>query len=210
MWPFKTRDFRFQRGAIQATSRGAALLAAISELMKTVLPRVRILTLDELSRLGMDYASNEEALNARCIALTFAYVWDAAAWSLGREQGSLLVDGLFFRTYGRYPTTEEAFHSYANLPAFRADGNKAPAVKKPECFKPLRLHQFMEDTAGTQTMGALVALGALLMIFSLDCRDLIKTRDPMIEAQSLAASLDSRLSDFFQRAGKAEKGERLE
>ena len=170
-----------------ALGRDARLsLFALFEVLALVVYRVQDILLREDT-------PRQVALNSS-VHFALTILWDAAHAVYGREQGSLFVTAMFHRIFGHYPTADELYYRYIDLP------NLNPPEDNVTLFSP-RVRQFVKDLTSKPRSDLIHTLDSISAFSAGDCMAVLRSPDAAKTSRSLTESFDHRLAASSPRFG---------
>ncbi len=194
------QDFFIEDGVIAYGRRGRQLMCAFYELIKGTLPAITVAFDGREGDEGSYLARGNDAVLGAAIQFCISVLWEPARAHYGARLGSLFVDALFARFYGRLPH-DELFQMYMDYPLFPGqDQGKSPT--KPGRLPGNRISQFIFDIVGHPDIATFILLQTTVDQLMLNGKAVFDSEDPEKIATNLVQTLFPRLTkrlDELQR-----------
>ena len=191
------QDFFMEDGVIAYGRRGRQLVSAFYELIKGTLPAITVAFDDRDGDEGSSLAQGKDAAIGVAIQFCISVLWEPARAHYGARLGSLFVDALFDRFYGRLPH-DELFQMYMDYPLPGQDQSRLPPTK-PGRLPGGRIFQFIFDMVGHPDVVPLIILSPIVGQLMLDGKAVFDSQDPEKIAGALVQTLFPRLTRRLER-----------
>jgi hypothetical protein len=192
-----SKDFFIDSGVPAFNSRGCEVLDGLEELLKIAISGLECGALKDVeSEPQSVLATDITAVRAICAHLCLSYLYSPSRIHYGVDQGSLLVDILFWRIFDTLPK-DELYQRYIGLRAFLNQSSQRKS-RDLEFSRPL---QFAIDVTGNVPGFDLVLVIQQLMLqLMLDTKLVLESEYPRDLGKQLAQTMLERTTQRLDKA----------
>jgi hypothetical protein len=160
------------------------------------LPAITVAFDDRDGDEGSYLAQGKDAALGATIQFCISVLWEPARAHYGARLGSLFVDALFARFYGRLPH-DELFQMYMDYPLPGQDQSRLPPTK-PGRLPGGRILQFIFDMVGHPDVIPFILLSPTVGQLMLDGKSVFDSQDPEKIVADLVQTLSPRLAQRLE------------